>query len=96
MPRLFEVVVPGGALSAQEPISRLLCPVPEHDGPCAAPWGFSVGDGELVLGIYTTRAAAADIAARVRALTGVAVLRDGDPERFESVVAQYRIEAGLS
>jgi hypothetical protein len=51
-----------------------------------------------VLGVYTSSGKAAQVADRVRALVGETrplVVREGDAERFEELVEQYRIESGL-
>jgi hypothetical protein len=85
------------ALVMQEPVSRVLCPVEDHDGPCEVPWGFSVGEGnELVLGIYASAEKAADVVERVRGVVGgrEVTLTPAEPGRFEELKEQYRIERG--
>ncbi len=111
-PRVYEIGVRGcagvaEALALQEPIARMLCPEPEHEGPCPVPWEFSLGDdtedGEtsavLLLGVYAPRAAAAEVADRVRQIAGAArpvSFSEGDPGRFEALVEQYRVERRLA
>jgi hypothetical protein len=106
--RVYEVRVRGQAgteeaLALQGPIARLLCPDERHDGPCEVPWGFTLSDdgqsqGEavvLVLGVYATAGRAEEVAARVREVAGEersVSLSEGDPELFEELVEQYRIE----
>jgi hypothetical protein len=97
--RLYEITVAAGAtdaLALQEPIARLLCPEPEHAGPCPVPWGFSLDDDGLVVGIYATPGTAVDLVGRVRMLVEPreVTLRAGDPEHFDHVVEQYLIEHG--
>ncbi|SFQ34765.1 hypothetical protein SAMN05421810_106225 [Amycolatopsis arida] len=104
-PRVHEIHVGGfpsvaDALAAQEPIARLLCPDPEHNGPCAVPWEFTLTDAEpvaLVLGVYADPAAVAALADRVRTTVGEGhpvQVRDGDPEEFPALVEQHRVEHG--
>jgi hypothetical protein len=85
---------PAEALAAQEPVARLVCPVPDHDWPCEVPWGFSVTEGnDLVLGLYATRPKATAIADDVRRATGRrVVLAEAAPGAFEELEEQYRIE----
>jgi hypothetical protein len=108
--RVYEIAVHGcagvdEALALQEPIARLLCPEPDHDGPCPVPWELTLDDDHeggaasavLLLGVHATRAGAAGVAARVRALAGDArpvSLSEGDPGRFEALVEQHRVERG--
>lgn len=104
VPRVHEVQVRGcasarEALAWQEPIALLLCPEPEHRGPCEVPWTFTVRDvnGEecLIAAIIATAPVAERITERVRALTGhEVVLVEGDPADFEVLVEQYRVERG--
>lgn len=94
------------ALALQEPIARLLCPDEWHDGPCDVPWEFTLADDEradgdgakvLVLGVHTSGTRAAEVADRLRAAVGETrpvELGEGDAERFETLVEQYRIESG--
>jgi hypothetical protein len=95
----FEIRIEGfagtdEALAMQEPVARLLCPEPEHDGPCQVPWGFSLtDDNALVLGVYTTRETAADLTAEVRRLTARPTTLDtASPGHFDELAEQYRIE----
>ncbi|WP_040423256.1 hypothetical protein [Actinopolymorpha alba] len=95
------------ALALQEPIARVLCPDKEHDSPCDVPWSFTLGDHQagdsetggdtavLVLCVYTSNGKAVEVADRVRAAvseTHPVTLSEGDAERFEVLVEQYRIE----
>jgi hypothetical protein len=82
------------ALAAQEPVARVLCPMPEHDSPCEVPWGFTLTDENvLLLGIYAAREKAGDIAAEVRRVTGRSVtLTEATRGRFDELPEQYRIE----
>jgi hypothetical protein len=91
------------ALALQAPIERLLCPDPDHAPPCEIPWSFTLAGEEadstaLVLGVYTSRGRAAQVAERVRTLLGekrpVAV-SEGEAEDWEELVEQYRFERGL-
>ncbi|MGW0889560.1 hypothetical protein [Saccharopolyspora sp. NPDC002578] len=101
---VYEVQVRGcastrEALTWQEPIALLLCPEPEHQGPCEVPWTFTVRDVGaavcLVVAIIASAEVAERIGDRVRALTGrEVVLRRGDPAEFEVLVEQYRVERG--
>ncbi|WP_030675736.1 hypothetical protein [Streptomyces sp. NRRL B-1347] len=98
--QLYEIHIHGfadteAALALQEPLARLLCPVEDHDGPCEVPWGFTVGDGSLVLGIYASAAKAAEVTDRVRSFVGGAhraVLGGPTSDVFDELVAQYRVE----
>ncbi|GAB2670740.1 hypothetical protein GCM10009743_53720 [Kribbella swartbergensis] len=98
----FEVTVRGfagtdEALAMQQPVARVLCPEPEHDGPCEVPWGFSVSDDDdLVLGIYASAEKAAEVVERVGRVVGgqEVVMSPAAPGRFEELEAQYRIEHG--
>ncbi|TCC53505.1 hypothetical protein E0H75_07415 [Kribbella capetownensis] len=83
------------ALAMQETIARVLCPEPEHSGPCEVPWGFSVdGADQLVLGIYATAEKAASVVEDVRRAVDPreVTLTDGTPGRFDDLADQYRIE----
>jgi hypothetical protein len=81
------------ALALQNPISRLLCPEPEHEGPCDIPWGFTLSGNDLVLGIYTTQAEATTVADSVQQLTDHPVtLTEAAPTHFTELADQYRIE----
>ncbi|MEO3751981.1 hypothetical protein [Streptomyces sp. B6B3] len=111
---MYEIAVRGcagvdEALALQEPIARLLCPEPDHDGPCPVPWEFTLGDAEdpdaddgkasavLLLGVHASRAGAAEVAARVRELAGDArqvSLAEGAPGRYEALLEQHRVERG--
>jgi hypothetical protein len=96
----------GGAEEAtalQEPIARLLCPEPEHEGPCDVPWGFTLreevsagGDATvLVLGVYATHEKAATVAERVRGFVGPdrpVRLEEAAPGAFEELAEQFRVE----
>jgi len=85
------------ALAMQETVARVLCPEPEHNGPCEVPWGFSVGDAnQLVLGIYATPEKAASVVEDVRRAVEPreVTLVDGTPGRFDELADQYRIEHG--
>lgn len=104
--RVYGCADSGEAVALQGPIARLLCPEEWHDGPCDVPWGFTLdsdrrADGDeatvLVLGVYTSGARAAEVADQVRAAIGErgpVELGEGDPEQFETLVEQYRIESG--
>ncbi|MYW04825.1 hypothetical protein [Streptomyces sp. SID3343] len=98
----------GEAFAVQHPIARMLCPEEEHTGPCDVPWEFTVGTHDeadpgdertvLVLGVHTLGVRAAAVADRVRALVGdthPVVWGRGDPDRFEALIEQYRIESAL-
>lgn len=94
-PRVYEVRVHGcatveEAIALQEPIARLLCPEEHHTGPCEVPWGFSLEDAE------DDAERAAEVVERVRALVGearpVTWGAGDDPERFEELVEQHRVE----
>jgi hypothetical protein len=105
-PRVYEVQIHGcssieDALALQAPIARVLCPDEWHEPPCDVPWTFTFGDDEgqnavvLILGIYASSGQATEVAGQVRAVAGETrsvVLAAGDPERFEGLVKQYRIE----
>ncbi|ADI04144.1 putative sugar translocase [Streptomyces bingchenggensis BCW-1] len=104
--RVYGCADSGEAIALQDPIARLLCPEEWHDGPCDVPWGFTLdgdrrADGDeatvLVLGVHTSGARAAEVADQVRAAIGErgpVELGEGDPDRFETLVEQYRIESG--
>lgn len=104
--RVYGCADSGEAIALQGPIARLLCPEEWHDGPCDVPWGFTLdsdrrADGDeatvLVLGVHTSGARAAEVADQVRAAIGErgpVELGEGDPEQFETLVEQYRIESG--
>jgi hypothetical protein len=81
-------------LANQEPIARLLCPNPEHDGPCEIPWGFSIGANHaLILGIHTSPEKAVEVADAVRRLTDREVsLTEARPGHFDELAEQYAIE----
>jgi hypothetical protein len=93
------------ALALQEPIEHLLCPDPDHTPPCDVPWSFTLAADEtdddsttLVLGVYTTKGQATQVANRVRALAVGARLitvSEGEAGTWEELVAQYRFEEGL-
>ncbi|MFF1820682.1 hypothetical protein ACFVWG_25475 [Kribbella sp. NPDC058245] len=92
------------ALALQEPIARLLCPEPEHSGPCDVPWGFTVhGDEQshthtLVVGIYTEGTRAANLADGVRSITpdkSVDVAA-GNSGNWATLVEQFQIESNPS
>lgn len=101
---MHEVQVHGCAstrevLAWQEPIGLLLCPEPEHRGPCEVPWTCTVRDtGKgvcLVVAIIASIEVAERVGDRVRELTGrEVVLRRGDPAEYEVLVEQYRVERG--
>lgn len=83
------------ALATQETVARVLCPVPEHNGPCDVPWGFSVdGADQLVLGIYATAEKAASVVEDVRGAVEPreVTLMNGTPGRFNELADQWRIE----
>lgn len=94
------------AFALQGPIARLVCPDGWHEPPCDVPWGFTLDDDErrdggegvvLVLGVCTSGARATEVARRVRTVvdgTRPVVVSEGDAERFEDLVEQYRIEHG--
>jgi hypothetical protein len=95
----FEVTIRGfdDPLRWQEPVARVLCPEPEHDGPCEVPWGFSMNDdGDLVLGIYASAEKATEVVERVGQVVGrrEIVVTPAAPGRFEELEEQYRIEHG--
>jgi hypothetical protein len=106
IPRGYEVRVAGcadidAALELQEQVSRMLCPVEDHSGPCPVPWfTFSVDDdttgkSEVVLLLWTTGDTADAVAARVRARIGpghTVTTTPGAGEMFDVVAEQYRIE----
>ncbi|MBB6420960.1 hypothetical protein HDC93_006588 [Streptomyces sp. AK010] len=106
-PRVYEIRIHGcptsqEALALQDPIERLLCPDPDHAPPCEIPWSFTLaGDGTdddstaLVLGVYTSRGQAAQVAERVRTLMGgtrPVALSKGAAGDWEELVEQYRFE----
>jgi hypothetical protein len=74
-------------------------------GPCDVPWSFTLAADEtdddsttLVLGGYTTKGQATQVANRVRALAVGARLitvSEGEAGTWEELVAQYRFEEGL-
>jgi hypothetical protein len=82
------------ALAMQETVARVLCPVAEHDGPCEVPWGFTVVDGDLVLGVFAAPEKAVEVAERVRGVVGgrEVALSEGRAGRFDDLEEQYRIE----
>ncbi|GAA2224644.1 hypothetical protein [Streptomyces indiaensis] len=108
-PRVYEIHIHGyptsqEALALQHPIERLLCPDPDHAPPCEIPWSFTLADGEdeastaLVLGVYTSRGQAAQVADRVRTLAGetrTVAVSEGEAGEWEELVEQYRFEKGL-
>ncbi|SMQ16580.1 hypothetical protein SAMN06272771_2950 [Streptomyces sp. Ag82_O1-12] len=108
-PRVYEIRVLGcpsskEALALQAPIKLLLCPDPDHAPPCEVPWSFTLAGGDdgastaLVLGVYTSRGRAAQVADRVRVLVGEArsvAVSEGDAGEWEELVEQYRFERGL-
>ncbi|MFE9407091.1 hypothetical protein ACFYNY_35865 [Streptomyces sp. NPDC006530] len=95
------------AVALQEPVERLLCPDPDHEPPCPIPWSFSLAEQTggprdtsttLILGVYAAHGQATQVARQVRALVGEGrpvLVREGDPEDFEELVEQYRIERGM-
>jgi hypothetical protein len=91
------------ALALQAPIERLLCPDPDHAPPCEVPWSFTLAGEEadstaLILGVYTSRGQAAQVAERVRTLLGEkhpVDVSEGEAEDWEELVEQYRFERGL-
>ncbi|HET6296920.1 MAG TPA: hypothetical protein VFG33_26270 [Kribbella sp.] len=96
---VYEIRIDAGegddeALAMQEPLARVVCPDPGHAPPCDVPWGFSMTDDELVMGLYSTNDAAQAIADRVRDLLGArrveVVLGSGD--QFAGLVEQYNVE----
>ncbi|MEW2615864.1 hypothetical protein AB0937_38045 [Streptomyces sp. NPDC047880] len=109
-PTVYEIRIHGfptsqEALALQLPIERLLCPDPDHAPPCEIPWSFTLASENddastaLVLGVYTSRGQAAQIADRVRTLVGetrTAAVSEGEAGEWEELVAQYRYEKGLS
>ncbi|MFJ4240204.1 hypothetical protein ACIP17_06290 [Streptomyces iakyrus] len=108
-PRVYEIGIHGcptsqEALALQAPIERLLCPGPDHAPPCEIPWSFTLAGGDtdastaLVLGLYTSRGRATQMADRVRALVGetwTITVSEGDTGEWEELVEQYRFEKGL-
>ncbi|WP_138963293.1 hypothetical protein [Streptomyces sp. YIM 121038] len=98
--QLYEIHIHGfadteAALALQEPLARLLCPVEDHTGPCEVPWGFTAGEGSLVLGIYASAAKAAEVTDRVRSFVGgahPAVLGGPTSDVFDELAEQYRVE----
>jgi hypothetical protein len=105
-PGVYEVRVPGcasveEAIALQEPVASLLCPDPEHTGPCEIPWSLTLRDGDgdggtvLVVGVLTTAERAAGVAERVSAALGRPTeVAEGDPAEFEDIVEQDRVERG--
>lgn len=106
-PELFEIRLHdypelAQALGVQEPVARLLCPEPEHPGPCEVPWGLTLeedgpagaGTHTVVLGVCATAARAEEIAARVRTVAGghQVTVRRGDGDGFAELWEQYRVE----
>jgi hypothetical protein len=86
----------GEALAMQETVARVLCPVEEHDGPCEVPWGFTVVEDDLVLGVFAAPEKAVEVAERVRGVVGgrEVVLSEGTAGRFDELEEQFRIERG--
>lgn len=91
-----DVASAGAVVVLKERIARVLCPVEDHDGPCEVPWGFTLADDsdDLLLGIYSSAEKATEVFARVKAVAdGRPVeLAEGEPDRFEDLATQYRIE----
>jgi hypothetical protein len=97
--KTFEIRIQGfagvdEALAMQEPVARVLCPVPEHDGPCEVPWRFTVDAGELLLGIYATPEKSTEVADEIRRVVAgrQITLTDAAPGDFEDLAEQYAIE----
>lgn len=92
-------------LALQDPITRLLCPDPDHTPPCDVPWSFALAADEtdddsttLVLGVYTTKGQATQAANRVRTLAlgaRLIAVSEGDAGEWEELVEQHRLERGL-
>lgn len=107
-PRVYEIRVGGWTdadeiLPWHEPVTRLLCPDPEHAPPCDVPWSVQHDDENdapvLVVGVLTTGTKAGAIAERVDALFDQrhsTTLRGGDPAVFPELLEQYRAERGLT
>ncbi|MEU0493124.1 hypothetical protein ABZ249_28185 [Nocardiopsis sp. NPDC006139] len=111
-PRTFEILVPGfatgeEALAQGGAVARLLCPEPEHDGPCPIPWSTGVrleeeepdpvGTGHTVVaGVYATAGAARAAAERIgESLGRPAHLVEVPAQEYPELAEQYRIERGL-
>ncbi|MFC9506889.1 hypothetical protein [Streptomyces sp. NPDC057002] len=94
------------ALTLKEPVTRLLCPDPDHAPPCDVPWScFTLGDDEragdgieaavLVLGVYASGGRAAQVADQVRGVVGETrpvTVSAAAAGQFEELAEQYRIE----
>ncbi|GAA2280618.1 hypothetical protein GCM10010145_59390 [Streptomyces ruber] len=113
-PGTYEIRI-HGCLSAQEalvlkePVTRLLCPDPDHAPPCDVPWScFTAGDDEraddgseatvLVLGVYATARRAAQVADQVRGVVGETrpvTVSAAAAGQFEELAEQYRIERAV-
>lgn len=86
--RVFEIRVRG----EKERVARLLCRDEFHAPPCEVPWSLSSDeDGTLVVGVFATAGKAAEVAERLGAVS----VAPGDPERFDGLEEQYRIESRL-
>ena len=92
---VFEIRILGGEDALKEPVARLLCPDENHPPPCPVPWSFGYADDALVLAVCANGPTAEEVAGRVRGLTDHPVeLVPSDPDRYEDLVEQYRIEGG--
>lgn len=108
--RTFEVIVPGYAdfdevRVENDRVALLLCPDPDHAGPCEIPWSVGsrveaeqeppLGEGEsVVAALCATRPVAERTAERIGDLLGRAAhLVEAE---HEDLIEQYRIERGLT
>jgi hypothetical protein len=90
---VYEITIDGGGDALKESIARMLCPDEDHPPPCPVPWSFGYREAALVLAVYASASAAAEVAERVRVLTPHPVaLAEGDAADHDELVQQYRIE----
>jgi hypothetical protein len=89
---------------AQTVIACILCPDPDHVGPCPVPWesASSIASGSVVFVLYATDGQAGESLAEVRTRElGEVRLNKSTDENGQDidgslVIEQFRIEQGLS
>ncbi|KAB2343409.1 hypothetical protein [Actinomadura rudentiformis] len=87
-------------MNAQDDISRLLCPDPDHAPPCPIPWSTArLSENEITVAVYTTDAQAQERLQRIEPLPDVrstTLLRDvdpaGNPLDHPDLIQQYTTE----
>lgn len=87
---------------AEDVVSRILCPDPNHAGPCPVPWESSRNPDSVNFVFYATDDQAQEILAEV-STQGFGAVRlfqsadeDGQPIDGSDVIKQFHIEQGLA